>query len=624
MVESIRVALCQIRPVVGDLAGNAEKIVDAHATSVAAGATVSVFPELALCGLVPRDLLLRDDFVAACHSTLEDLRGRLDPAGSVVIGMPVRGEVLAGRVTPGHVTPDGPTVPGRPPRSGARRGSRDAADRLLHDAVVVITAGRIETFAAKSVLDADSPNQDLRYFAPGPNTSFTTGGVEVLVAVGDELEAVTTAGHGSPAPGSSTDPVARLVLNPVASPFTIGSGGRLAHTAARVAVRTGLPVVVVNGVGGNDRFVFDGGSVAVEATGRTLVESSRFVETVDVVDLPLIGPESPGAVSGQVANGVVGTKSADAGPTDRLPGTAHDAPPAGRAGSPDWDRIDLGDLWAALVTGIRDYVDLNGFPAVGLGLSGGVDSALVATLAAEAVGPERVNCVMMPSRYSSEGSVTDATELATNLGVRTHLVPIDAGHVAFEEMLSGPIGGELGGLTDENLQARIRGMVLMALSNEFGWLILVGSNRSEARVGYSTLYGDSAGGLAPISDIDKLGVYALCRWYNERCVAEGSGALIPETILTKAPSAELRPDQRDDQSLPPYEVLDPLLGMYLDERRSRSELVEAGFDGDLVERVTGLVDRSEYKRQQMPPGIIVSRPGPAYRRDLPITSRWRP
>lgn len=615
MVDSIRIALCQIRPVVGDLEGNVAKIVEAHAISVAAGVQLSVFPELALSGLMPRDLLLRDDFLTACEDSLEDLRRRLDPAGTVIIGMPMRARSIAG----------GPGVEGASgfedwSSSGDEPVVGDTAERAVWDAAVVITGGRITTTTTRTYLGNRSPNQDLRYFSAGPRAFVVVDGVEVIVAVGDEL--IEVASHLERS-ADGTRP--RIIVDVMASPFTLSSSGHLADTASRVATMVGCPVAVVNGVGGNDQFVFDGASVVVDVAGRVIAESGRFVESIDVVDVPLSGDvPSSGGGSVELDTGSVDTTDRiDAGVSPGVRASGRRIEPTAR-GLPDWDSVDLGDVWTALVTGIAHYVELNGFPAVGLGLSGGVDSALVATLATEAVGPDRVHCVMMPSRYSSEGSVTDATDLAENLGVAKYLIPIEPAHVAFETMLAEPIGGEVMGLTEENLQARIRGMTLMALSNEFGWLILVGGNRSEARVGYSTLYGDSAGGLAPISDIDKLGVYALCRWYNERCATEGSHAVIPESILTKAPSAELRPGQRDDQSLPPYDVLDPLLGMYVEERRSRSELVDAGFDPAVVERVTGLVDRSEYKRQQMPPGIIVSRCGPSYRSDLPITSRWRP
>lgn len=566
MVDSIRIALCQIRPVVGDVMGNVERIVSAHATAVSAGAVISVFPELAISGMTPRDLLLRDDFVEECGEAIMRLSGELDTNAFAVIGTPLRG-----------------------------------ADDVLHDGLVVIGEGRIQATATKVHLSNAGHQDDFRCFTAGMPTRSTIDGVDVLFAVGDEL--VETVLNADPV-GDPSAP--RIVIDPIASPYTLGVAARRHADAARAAAAIDAPVVMVNGVGGNDELVFDGGSMVVDPTGVDVVQMQRFAEAVEVVDVPLLPVRGP-LRSGQHSSVI-----------DVSPGTIVDDG-ADDVSAVDLATVDWGEVWSALVMGIADYVEANGFPAVGLGLSGGVDSALVAALAAEAVGADRVHCVLMPSRYSSEGSVTDAIDLATNLAVEYRTVPIEPAHAAFETMLEQSISGGHTGLTDENLQARIRGMTLMALSNELGWLILVCGNRSEALVGYSTLYGDSAGGLAPISDVYKLGVYGLCRWYNDRCARSGSAASIPESILTKAPSAELRPDQRDDQSLPPYEVLDPLLQGYVDRRLSRSELVDAGFDPAVVERITTLVDRSEYKRWQAAPGIMITRHGPAYRSDLPLT-----
>ena len=274
------------------------------------------------------------------------------------------------------------------------------------------------------------------------------------------------------------------------------------------------------------------------------------------------------------------------------------------------------EIWDALVLGTRDYVTKNGFTDVTLGLSGGVDSALVCAIAADAVGAERVHAVLMPSRYSSDHSLADAHHLASNLGVDARTIPIEAAHAAFLDLLAPSFGERPPDLTEENLQSRVRGVLLMALSNKFGWLVLTTGNKSETAVGYSTLYGDSAGGLAVIKDIPKLLVYELCRWRNER---EGA-ALIPESILTKAPSAELRPDQRDDQSLPSYEVLDPLIEAYVDGDQTLDDLVAAGHDDAMVRRITRLVDLAEYKRRQSPPGIRISQKAFGRDRRLPITN----
>lgn len=554
MVESIRISLCQIKPVVADLRENVRRIVAAHDTAVQGGARASVFPELAVSGMAPRDLLLRSDFLDACDEALEQLCSLLDPACVAIVGSPVRVTGADGRVE-------------------------------LTNGVVVIADGRLDTMGSKAYPGADEHQQDHRYFVPGETGRYRVGDVDLVLAVADEIVDVASAVRVEDSGGQ------RVLINVVASPFSLG-GAAVRKDAAVVAATTlGGPVVVVNGVGGNDGAVFDGGSIVVGAAGGVQFASPRFIESVDIVDVLLGVPDGPARAP----------SPAD-GPNRR-------------------SRVDdeAADVWAALTTGIRDYVDANGFPGVVLGLSGGVDSALVATLAADAIGAERVHCVLMPSRYSSEGSVADATRLAQNLGVDHRTIPIEPGHVAFGSMLAGSLDDGGSGLTDENLQARIRGMILMSLSNEFGWLVLACSNRSEALVGYSTMYGDSVGGLAPICDVYKLDVYELCRWYNARCVADGSDAVIPEAILTKAPSAELRPGQRDDQSLPPYEQLDPLLIRYVDELTSPADLIASGFDEDIVRRVTRLVDRSEYKRQQMPPLIGVIGRGAARRPDLPIT-----
>lgn len=563
MVDSIRIALCQIRPVVGDVPGNVGRILAAHRTAVASGARIAVFPELAICGMVPRDLLLRDDFLDECEHGLGRLRERLDPDTVAIVGAPVRG-----------------------------RGD------ALHNGVVVVGGGRIEATATKVHLSADGHQRDFRYFTEGSPARFTADGVDVLLAVGDEL--LETVLNADPV---SVPSAPRIVIAPTASPYTVGVDEWRLTIASRTAAVIDAPVVLVNGVGGNDELVFDGGSIVVDAGGNIAAELPRFAESVEVLDVPL----------DHVADSVPHPL-----PVDRQSGIATGTT-VGPAHAVDWTTVDWGDVWSALVMGLSDYVEANRFAAVGLGLSGGVDSALVATLAVDALGADRVHCVSMPSRYSSEGSVTDASELASNLGVYHRIIPIEPAHSAFMAMLTESIGGQCLGPTEENLQARARGTTLMALSNELGWLILVCSNRSEFLVGYSTLYGDSAGGFAPISDVYKLGVYELCRWHNERCARSGSGAVIPQSILTKAPSAELRPGQRDDQSLPPYEVLDPLLQGYVDQRLSRSKLVDGGFDPELVDRVVTLVDRSEYKRRQAPPGTIITRRGPSYVSDLPLT-----
>jgi len=379
--------------------------------------------------------------------------------------------------------------------------------------------------------------------------------------------------------------------------------GMSAHTLRTHVERGGCPIVYVNLVGGQDELVFDGGSVVLDGDGRVLARCERFEPAFQVVDVPVALPADPSAPLPVVhLTGEVGSRSALGAPEV-----------AGELGRNE-------EVWSALVLGLRDYVTKNGFDEVVIGLSGGVDSSIVAAIAVDALGPGRVHGVLMPSRYSSEHSVADAVRLAENLGIEHRTIPIEPAHAAMLEMLTPVLGEpEAGDLTEENLQSRLRGVVLMALSNRFGWLVLTTGNKSETAVGYSTLYGDTAGGLAVIKDVPKLLVYELCRWRNERAGTD----LIPEQVLTKAPSAELRPDQRDQDSLPPYEELDPIIEAYVDGDMTVRELVAVGHDEDLVRRIARLVDLAEYKRRQAPPGIRISEKAFGRDRRLPITNRYR-
>lgn len=566
MTESLRIALCQINPTVADLSGNVAKIRAAVERAAAAGARVALFPELALCGFPPQDLLLRRDFLAAVAAAHEELVGALTGPCTAIVGLPL--QVVDGRVL---------------------------------NAATVIRAGRCETIVAQVDLSASGPLDEPRYFAPAaadlPQVQPSGGPLrlgDVVAVLGFGAEVYTEAFL---ARARAQRPA--LVLDPFVSLFHRGVQREREQQAAAVAHSLDCPVVLVNGVGAQDEVILDGGSLVVAPDGSTLHRSERFSESIAVCDVALGGAGLAAAgPDGSASSGVDGAGDGALEPAD--------------PGSP-------GELWRALVLGIRDYVEKNGFSAVGLGLSGGVDSALVAALATDALGPERVHAVLMPSRYSSAGSVDDAQSLVANLGIEARMIPIEPAHRAFEEMLHDSFRGLAADLTEENLQARVRGTTLMALSNKFGWLILVTSNKSESSVGYSTLYGDSAGGFAPIQDVDKQTVYELCRWYNGHCAEAGSSALIPEEILTKAPSAELRPGQRDDQSLPPYMELDPLISAYLDRGEGTAELIAAGYDPAMVARIAGLIDRAEYKRRQSPPGLVVSPRPRGFRRQMPMT-----
>lgn len=375
---------------------------------------------------------------------------------------------------------------------------------------------------------------------------------------------------------------AELLLNINASPF---HHDKIVHREKMLrdrAVAAGAPIVYVNQVGGQDELVFDGGSFVIGETGELIARLPQFEECTEFVDIEL------------------GEASA---PADAI--------------APRLEREE--EIWAALVLGTRDYAAKNGFSDVVIGLSGGIDSSIVAALAVDALGAERVHGVMMPSRFSSEGSISDAERLCTTLGIQSRIIGIEPGHAAFEQMLAESFVDHPPDLTEENLQSRLRGVTLMALSNKFGWLVLTTGNKSESAVGYSTLYGDTAGGLAVIKDVYKTLVYDLCRWRN----SEAGYEIIPESVLTKPPSAELRPDQRDDQSLPPYEVLDPILQGYVDGDLTIADLVEHGHDEAIVSRICRLVDIAEYKRRQNPPGIRVTAKAFGRDRRLPITNRYR-
>jgi NAD+ synthase (glutamine-hydrolysing) len=557
----IRVAACQINTVVGDLAGNVDRTLVALAEAEAAGADLAVFPELTVTGYPPEDLLGRPAFVA----------DNLAAFAAVVAGT---GECAAvvGYV---DVGPEG---------------------RLVN-AAALCRRGQVLGRYVKRMLPNYGVFDEQRWFAPGsgPAMVFEVAGVPVGMTVCEDMWF-----PGGPMADQAAAG-ARLLVNLNASPYSRGRREeRLAVLADRTA-ETGCAVVYVNQVGGQDELVFDGASMAVDPTGSVVASARQFVEEVLVCDLEVaVDPGSVVGVAVPVSAATRATEGAVAGPE-----------------APILDPV--AEVYEALVLGTRDYLGKNGFSDAVIGLSGGIDSSLVAAVAVDAIGSHHVHGVAMPSRYSSGGSVSDAEGLATNLGIDLARAPIEAAHRALADTLTPLLGGEPTGLTDENLQSRIRGVLLMALSNAHGWIVLTTGNKSEMATGYSTLYGDSAGGFAVIKDVSKTLVYELCRHRNARAGSD----IIPEAVLTKAPSAELRPDQRDDESLPPYEVLDPVMAGYVEGDRSADDLVSEGFDPEAVARVVGLVDRAEYKRRQMPPGVRIS--GKAFGKDrrMPITNHYR-
>jgi NAD+ synthase (glutamine-hydrolysing) len=576
-VPRLRIAAAQINTTVGDLAGNATRILSAYEEAEAAGADLVVFPELAVTGYPPEDLLLRPAFVAQAAETLEKIAARTGTT-TAVVGFP-------------------------------------EARRDLFNAAGVCARGSVVGVYRKHLLPNYAVFDEARYFAPGddPGPLFVIAGVRVAVSVCEDAWSPTGPIAAQSAGG------AELSVNLSASPYY---EGRLPERETMLATRAAdasIPIVYVNLVGGQDELVFDGGSLVYDENGHLLARARQFAEDLLIFDLDvrpifrkrLLDPRGR-ARAPRLPEVEV---SAAGGGADRALAFRVETPLSPEA-----------EVWEALVLGTGDYVRKNGFSEVVIGLSGGIDSSVVAAVAVDALGSERVTGVLMPSRYSSPGSLADAAALAANLGIRTLTVPIEPAHAAFTDMLAEPFVGTEEGLAEENLQARIRGTILMTLSNKFGWMVLTTGNKSEMATGYSTLYGDMAGGFAVIKDVDKTLVYRLARWRNARgpggVPRDGSTEVIPQVVIDKPPSAELRPGQVDADSLPAYELLDPILEAYVEGDRSVGELEEAGYDRDTVRRVARLVDRSEYKRRQAPPGVRVSPKAFGKDRRLPITNRW--
>jgi NAD+ synthase (glutamine-hydrolysing) len=576
-VPQLRLALAQINPVVGDIRGNATRIVEWTAHAAARGAHVVAFPEMALTGYPVEDLALRPGFVEASRQTLNVTAARLAESGL--------GDVV---VITGYLdrTPDG----------GLR------ADRPLGrplNAAAFLHGGRVVARYAKHHLPNYGVFDEYRIFVPGDELSVVRiHGVDVAVAICEDLWQ-----EGGPV-ASTRYAAAGLLVVINASPYERNKDDNRLDLVGRRAREAGCPLAYVNMVGGQDELVFDGDSIVVDAEGTVLARARQYDERCLVVDLDLDrATVDPTAITPGVDRVVV---SEDPLPAYE-PETSRVAPPL----------VEEAEIYGALVTGLGDYVRKNGFQTVALGLSGGIDSALVAAIAADAVGPENVYGVSMPSDYSSEHSKDDAAELAERCGLAYRVQPIAAMVEAFRD----PLG--LAGLAAENLQARVRGVILMALSNADGHLILATGNKSELAVGYSTLYGDTVGGYAPLKDVHKTMVWRLAWWRNAAAEDRGERPPIPERSIDKPPSAELRPDQQDSDSLPPYELLDDILDDYVEQDRGRADLVAAGFDPATVDDVLRLVDLAEYKRRQYPPGPKISFKAFGRDRRLPITNRWR-
>ncbi len=575
MIGTLRIALAQTNAVVGDIAGNEACIAEQIAAARDGGAQLVCFPELALTGYPPEDLLLKEHFLADAHAAL--LRLAAATRGIVaVVGYPERAEDV-------------------------------------HNAAAILAEGELAASYRKLHLPNYGVFDELRYFQPGARgATIEIDGVTIGLTICEDI--------WQPGPPLSDEALAgaRLIVNISASPYHAGKGAERERMIAQRA-RDELATVAFCGlVGGQDELVFDGHSVVVDHEGVVLARAPQFQEALLFADVDTVAAgtarlrDSRRRAPARTARATIdelGTFGVRDGTGITGPRAPVIAPVLG----------DVEEVYAALVLGTRDYVRKNGFEHVVLGLSGGIDSTLVALIATDAVGADAVTCVTMPSPFSSTGTRTDAHTLAANLGVQLLELPIAPMMEGFATALADSFAGREPDLTEENLQARIRGNLLMALSNKFGWLVLTTGNKSEMSVGYSTLYGDSAGGFAVIKDVPKQLVYRLARARDERA----GGELVPPELFTRPPSAELRPDQRDDDSLPPYEVLDAILEGYVEHDLGREQLVARGLHPTDVDRVIGLVDRAEYKRRQQPPGIKITTRALGRDRRVPITNRYR-
>ena len=580
-MPKVRLALAQMNAVVGGLNENVAAIHRLRTQAGAAHADLVITPELALTGYPPEDLLLKEGFIDAAGFALAEV------AASTTLPPIAVGTVVAEDAT----TRLAPSSDGRVAAHGVSR-------PRIANALCVVDADGVRAVATKRLLPNSDVFDEQRYFHPGtgPGTVINVAGVAIGLLVCEDI--------WSPEPAASlVEQGATLLVVANASPYARGRRSDREAMLADRARETNCPIAYVNMVGGQDELVFDGQSVVVDALGRVIARGTAFQEELLVVDV-------------EAGESTVGVPIAQS--------ITQEEAPAGHINHVAEPAADVAEIYEALVMGTRDYLRKNGFRSAVIGLSGGIDSSIVAAIAVDAVGARAVRGFAMPSRYSSDHSVADAYALAERLDIAIDTIEIEPAHAAFTAMLEPLLENGVAGLTDENLQSRIRGVLLMALSNATGAIVLTTGNKSEMATGYSTLYGDSAGGFAVIKDVPKTLVYELCRYRNDIARLAGDPEPIPENVLTKAPSAELRPDQRDDQSLPPYEELDPLLQRYVEDDETAEELIAAGHDPALVLRITKLVDRSEYKRRQMPPGVRISKKAFGRDRRMPITNSFRP
>jgi NAD+ synthase (glutamine-hydrolysing) len=581
---NLRLALAQIDPTVGDIEGNVRLVSESIERARDGGAQVVLLPELCLSGYPPEDLVLRRDFLDAVRDALDSTAREVEGIVALV-GFPERVER-----SPAELAEFDPLIDPPPPPA--------------HNSLAVLAGGEVRGIYRKCDLPNYGVFDERRYFEPGTEPALIeVDGVRIGLTVCEDIW------HPGFPESEEVDAGARLVVNSSASPYHRGKGMAREAMVANRARSNGAAFALCNMVGGQDELVFDGASVVIGPDGEAMARAVQFEPELLFCDLlvPVAGDRTDGDRASARATPVLAELDSGADRRDQI---------EPRLAAP----IDSeeAEVYTALTVGLRDYVEKNGFEHVEIALSGGIDSALVALVAVDALGAERVSVVVMPSPNSSDETQADARAIAANLGVELIEIPIAGAMEAYGQALAPSFEGTEPGIAEENLQARIRGNLVMALSNKFGWLVLTTGNKSELSVGYATLYGDMAGGFAVIKDIFKLLVYRLVAWRNER---EGHD-LIPASVLERPPSAELRPDQLDEDSLPPYELLDRILEAYVERDEGIEAMVAQGLPEDTVQEVVRLVDRAEYKRRQSPPGIRVSTKAFGRDRRLPITNRF--
>ncbi|ASC72672.1 putative glutamine-dependent NAD(+) synthetase [Halomicronema hongdechloris C2206] len=584
MKSTLRLAIAQLNPTIGDLSGNAQAILEAAQQAASQGADLVLTPELSLCGYPPRDLLFRPSFITAMAETLTQLAQQLPPQVGVLIGFAT-------------TNPD----------------ARDHGEKPLFNSTALVWSGRVHQVFHKQLLPTYDVFDEDRYFSPGRGASYFDwpldnpsppgeATVRVGVTICEDLWNDEEFWGGRTYPRNPIADLAQqgvdLVVNLSASPYSVGKQqlreSMLGHSAARFR----CPIVYANQIGANDDLIFDGSSVAFNRQGNVMVRALGFQPDLTLVEF-------------------------ERQQRDFMPGPVAPLPLHHTA-----------EIWAALVLGVRDYAHKCGFSRAVIGLSGGIDSSLVATIATAALGAANVLGVLMPSPYSSETSLQDAYALADNLGIHTTTLPIGNLMAGYGQTLAELFAGTEFGVAEENIQSRIRGNLLMAVANKFGYLLLSTGNKSEMAVGYCTLYGDMNGGLAVIADVPKTQVYSLCRWLNQRATENSAAtssatlpfakAPIPTNVLAKPPSAELKPDQQDQDSLPAYDILDDILERLVQHHESLQEIVAAGHDPATVEQVTRLLARAEFKRRQAPPVLKITDRAFGMGWRMPIANRWSP